>query len=126
MARKILVTAALPYASGQIHLGNLLEMVQTDIWVRYQRLSGADCTFVCATDAHGTPTMLKAREENVSPEEYAESCRAAPCATSNPSGSASTTIYTTHSPENRELVERIYARLVERGFIQHTHHPAGL
>ena len=117
MARKILVTAALPYASGQIHLGNLLEMVQTDIWVRYQRHSGADCTFVCATDAHGTPTMLKAREEEVSPEEYAESCRAAHVRDFEAFGIRFDNFYTTHSPENRELVERIYARLVERGYI---------
>ena len=118
MARKILVTAALPYASGQIHLGNLLEMVQTDIWVRYQRVSGADCSFVCATDAHGTPTMLKAREEGVSPEEYAESCRAAHVRDFESFGIRFDNFYTTHSPENRELVERIYARLVERGFIR--------
>ncbi len=118
MARKILVTAALPYASGQIHLGNLLEMVQTDIWVRYQRLSGADCTFVCATDAHGTPTMLKAREEGVDPEQYAESCRAAHVRDFESFGIRFDNFYTTHSPENRELVERIYSRLVEREFIR--------
>ena len=118
MTRKILVTAALPYASGEIHLGNLLEMVQTDIWVRYQRLSGADCAFVCATDAHGTPTMLKAREESVSPEEYAESCRAAHVRDFEAFGIRFDNYYTTHSPENRELVERIYSRLVERGFIR--------
>ena len=118
MTRKILVTAALPYASGQIHLGNLLEMVQTDIWVRYQRLCGADCTFVCATDAHGTPTMLKAREEGTSPEEYAESCRAAHVRDFESFGIRFDNFYTTHSPENRELVERIYSRLVERGFIR--------
>ena len=118
MTRKILVTAALPYASGQIHLGNLLEMVQTDIWVRYQRLSGADCAFVCATDAHGTPTMLKAREEGTSPEEYAESCRAAHVRDFESFGIRFDNYYTTHSPENRELVERIYSRLVERGYIR--------
>ena len=118
MTRKMLVTAALPYASGQIHLGNLLEMVQTDIWVRYQRHSGADCAFVCATDAHGTPTMLKAREESVSPEEYAETCRAAHVRDFESFGIRFDNYYTTHSPENRELVERIYSRLVERGFIR--------
>ena len=118
MSRNILVTAALPYASGQIHLGNLLEMVQTDIWVRYQRLSGAECTFVCATDAHGTPTMLKAREEGVSPEELAESCREAHLRDFEGFGIEFDNYYTTHSPENRALVERIYTRLVERGFIR--------
>ena len=60
--RKILVTSALPYANGQIHLGHLLEYIQTDIWVRFQRLRGHTCYFVCADDAHGTPIMLKARE----------------------------------------------------------------
>ncbi len=118
MSRKILVTAALPYASGQIHLGNLLEMVQTDIWVRYQRLSGSECAFVCATDAHGTPTMLKAREEGVSPEELAESCRVAHLRDFEGFGIEFDNYYTTHSPENRALVERIYKRLVERGFIR--------
>ena len=118
MSRNILVTAALPYASGQIHLGNLLEMVQTDIWVRYQRLSGAECAFVCATDAHGTPTMLKAREEGVSPEELAESCRVAHLRDFEGFGIEFDNYYTTHSPENRALVERIYTRLVERGFIR--------
>ncbi len=118
MSRNILVTAALPYASGQIHLGNLLEMVQTDIWVRYQRLSGAECAFVCATDAHGTPTMLKAREEGVSPEELAESCREAHLRDFEGFGIEFDNYYTTHSPENRALVERIYTRLVERGFIR--------
>ncbi len=118
MTRRILVTAALPYASGRIHLGNLLEMVQTDIWVRYQRLSGADCVLVCATDAHGTPTMLKAREEGKSPEEYAESCRVAHMRDFEAFGIRFDNYYTTHSPENRELVERIYARLVERGHIR--------
>ena len=117
MTRRILVTAALPYASGQIHLGNLLEMVQTDIWVRYQRHSGADCTFVCATDAHGTPTMLKAREDRVSPEDLAESYRAAHVRDFEAFGIRFDNYYTTHSPENRELVERIYARLVDRGYI---------
>ena len=118
MTRKILVTAALPYASGRIHLGNLLEMVQTDIWVRYQRLAGADCTFVCATDAHGTPTMLKAREEGMNPEDYAESCRAAHARDFESFGIRFDNYYTTHSPENRALVERLYARLVEGSHIR--------
>ena len=118
MTREILVTAALPYASGRIHLGNLLEMVQTDIWVRYQRLSGADCVFVCATDAHGTPTMLKARDEGMSPEDYAESCRTAHMRDFESFGIRFDNYYTTHSPENRKLVERIYARLAERGYIR--------
>ncbi len=66
--REILVTSALPYANGPIHLGHLLEYIQTDIWVRFQRLRGHECHYVCADDAHGTPIMLKAREEKVTPE----------------------------------------------------------
>ena len=118
MTRKILVTTALPYASGQSHLGHLLELVQADIWVRYQRLSGAACAFVGGIDAHGTPTMLKAREEGVNPEEYAESCRAANVRDCEAFGIRFDNYYTTHSPENRELVYRIYGRLVERGYIR--------
>jgi methionyl-tRNA synthetase len=67
--RKILVTSALPYANGSIHLGHMVEYLQTDIWVRFQKLRGHECTYVCASDAHGTPIMLKARELGVSPEE---------------------------------------------------------
>ena len=67
--RTILVTSALPYANGAPHLGHMVEYVQTDIWVRFQRMRGHDCLYVCASDAHGTPIMLKARQEGVSPEE---------------------------------------------------------
>ncbi|MDP7154416.1 MAG: class I tRNA ligase family protein, partial [Gammaproteobacteria bacterium] len=69
VSRKMLVTSALPYASGPIHMGHLVEYIQTDIWVRYQRLIGNDCTYLCASDAHGTPIMLKARKDGISPEE---------------------------------------------------------
>jgi methionyl-tRNA synthetase len=67
--RKILVTSALPYANGPIHMGHLVEYIQTDIWVRFQKLRGHKCTYVCASDAHGTPIMIKARELGVTPEE---------------------------------------------------------
>ncbi|HLF11677.1 MAG TPA: class I tRNA ligase family protein, partial [Gammaproteobacteria bacterium] len=67
--RKILVTSALPYANNSLHLGHLVEYVQTDVWVRFQRLRGEECVYVCASDAHGTPTMLRAEAERVSPEE---------------------------------------------------------
>ena len=70
--RKILVTSALPYANGSIHLGHLVEYLQTDIWVRHQKMSNNDCTYVCADDAHGTPIMLKARELNITPEKLIE------------------------------------------------------
>ena len=67
--RKILVTSALPYANGPIHLGHLVEYIQTDIWVRFQKLRGNQCTYVCADDAHGTPIMLKADQLGISPKE---------------------------------------------------------
>ena len=67
MSRKILVTSALPYANGSIHLGHLVEYIQTDIWVRFQKLRGHECTYVCADDAHGTAIMLKAEENGISP-----------------------------------------------------------
>ena len=73
--RKILVTSALPYANNSIHMGHLVEYVQTDIWVRFQRLTGNDCLFLCASDAHGTPVMLKARELGVTPEALVERVR---------------------------------------------------
>ena len=67
--RKLLVTSALPYANGSIHLGHLVEYIQTDIWVRYQKMSGNETYYICADDTHGTPIMLKAEEEKISPDE---------------------------------------------------------
>ena len=67
--RKILVTSALPYANGDIHLGHIMEVVQTDIWVRFQKLCGHDCVYVCADDAHGTSIMLSAEKREISPEQ---------------------------------------------------------
>ena len=67
--RRILVTSALPYANGPIHIGHLVEYIQTDIWVRFQKMYGNECWYVCADDAHGTPIMLRAEEEGLSPEE---------------------------------------------------------
>ena len=66
--RKILVTSALPYANGSLHLGHLLETIQTDIWVRFQQLRGNNCIYVCADDTHGTAIMLKAEQLGISPE----------------------------------------------------------
>jgi methionyl-tRNA synthetase len=68
MSRKILVTSALPYANGAIHLGHLVEYIQTDIWVRFQKMSGNECWYVCADDTHGTPIMLRAEKEGITPE----------------------------------------------------------
>ena len=69
-ARKILVTSALPYANSDLHLGHMLEQIQTDIWVRFQNLRGNDCLYFCADDAHGTAIMLKAEEKGISAEEH--------------------------------------------------------
>jgi methionyl-tRNA synthetase len=66
--RKMLVTSALPYANGPIHIGHLVEYIQTDIWVRFQKMRGHECYYVCADDAHGTPIMLRAQQEGISPE----------------------------------------------------------
>ena len=74
--RKILVTAALPYANGDIHLGHMLEAVQTDIWVRLQRMRGNDCVFVCADDAHGTAIMLSAESRGITPEQLIDKVNA--------------------------------------------------
>ena len=116
-ARKLLVTSALPYANGPIHLGHLVEYIQTDIWVRFQRSRGHDCIYVCADDAHGTPVMLKAEEEGVTPEalierigrEHREDFAGFSVGFDN--------YYTTHSEENREFSETIYRGLRERGAI---------
>jgi methionyl-tRNA synthetase len=74
--RRILVTSALPYANGPIHLGHVLEAVQTDIWVRFQNMRGEDCVYVCADDAHGTAIMLRAENEGITPEQLIERVRA--------------------------------------------------
>ena len=70
--RKILTTSALPYANGSIHLGHLVEYIQTDIWVRYQRLAGNEVHYICADDTHGTPVMLRAEKEGITPEELVD------------------------------------------------------
>jgi methionyl-tRNA synthetase len=116
--RTILVTSALPYANGAPHLGHIVEYVQTDIWVRFQRLRGHDCLYVCASDAHGTPIMLKARQEGVTPEELIERFGAVQRRDFADFGISFDNFHTTHSPENREVTETIYGRLVERGHIR--------
>ena len=75
--RKILVTSALPYANGPLHLGHMLEQVQTDIWVRFQKSRGHDCLYVCADDAHGTAIMLAAEKLGITPEQHIETMRKA-------------------------------------------------
>ena len=118
MTRHILITAALPYANGPIHLGHLVEYCQADIWARYHKSQGRDCVYVCASDTHGTPIMLRAQAEGVGPEEistrfhetFARDFAAFDVGFDN--------FYTTHSPENRALTERIFTSLREKGHIE--------
>ncbi|MGB5325316.1 MAG: class I tRNA ligase family protein, partial [Pseudomonadales bacterium] len=115
--RRILVTSALPYANGPLHLGHLLEHIQTDIWVRYQRLRGNECHYVCADDTHGTPIMLKAEELGIAAEQLIESVHAEHLADLRGFGISHDYYYTTHSEENRAHASRIYHTLRERGHI---------
>ena len=115
--RRILVTSALPYANGSIHLGHLLEHIQTDIWVRFQRLKGHQCYSVCADDAHGTPVMLKAQELGITPEQMVEQTRTEHHQDLKDFLVEYDNYYVTHSPENKELCELVYNRLNENGYI---------
>ncbi|WP_455200384.1 methionine--tRNA ligase [Kaarinaea lacus] len=115
--RKILVTSALPYANGSIHIGHLVEYIQTDIWVRFQKMRGLQCTYVCADDAHGTPIMLRAQSEGITPEELVARIHKEHQADFADFHVAFDNYYTTHSDENRELAETIYARLKQNGHI---------
>ncbi len=115
--REILVTSALPYANGPIHLGHLLEYIQTDVWARFQRLRGHECHYVCADDAHGTPIMLKAREENVTPETLISRVTTEHLQDFDDFLIHFDNYYTTHSEENREFSNLIYRRLKDKGLI---------
>ncbi|MFW5910211.1 MAG: methionine--tRNA ligase [Thiohalospira sp.] len=115
--RRILVTSALPYANGSIHLGHLVEYVQTDIWVRYQRLRGHECCYVCADDAHGTPIMLRAQSEGIAPEALIERVGEEHRRDLADFHVAFDNYHSTHSVENRRLVETIYQRLEAAGHI---------
>ncbi len=115
--RKILVTSALPYANNSIHMGHLVEYIQTDIWVRFQKLVGNHCLYVCASDAHGTPIMLKAQELGMAPEELVARFRAEHLRDFARFHIEFDNYHSTHSEENRRLVEGIYARLRERGLL---------
>lgn len=111
--RKILVTTALPYANGSLHLGHLLEEIQADIWVRFQKMLGNECLFICGDDAHGTPIMLSAQRQNISPEELIKKFYDEHKKDFFDFHINFDNYYTTHSPENQKLVETIYARLKE-------------
>jgi methionyl-tRNA synthetase len=115
--RHILVTSALPYANGSIHLGHLVEYIQTDIWVRFQRMQGHQCTYVCADDAHGTPIMLNADKLGISPEELIARTDKEHRADFADFSIGFDNFHSTHSPENRELAELIYTRLRDGGYI---------
>ena len=115
--RTILVTSALPYANGPIHLGHLVEYIQTDIWVRFQKLRGHDCTYVCADDAHGTPIMLRASQEGITPEQLIESVGREHRADFDGFHVDFDNYYSTHSDENRELAELVYQRHLDAGHI---------
>ena len=116
--RQIVVTSALPYANGPIHIGHMLEYVQTDIWVRFQKLRGHECIFVCADDAHGTPIMLRAQAEGISPEELIERMHKEHLQDFTDFGVAFDNYYSTHSEENRHFAETIYTRLRDAGHIR--------
>lgn len=115
--RKILVTSALPYANGDIHLGHLMEAIQTDIWVRFQRLREHDCVYVCADDAHGTAIMLSAENQGVSPEQLIDNVNAEHQRDFKDFLIQFDNFYSTHSAENKELSESIYAALNANGHI---------
>ena len=115
--RTLLVTSALPYANGPIHIGHLVEYIQTDIWVRFQRGRGHRCTYVCADDGHGTPIMLKAEQDGISPEELIERIGREHRADFRDFEISFDNYHTTHSAENRWCAELIYARLKEAGHI---------
>ena len=116
--RRILVTSALPYANGEIHLGHLLEYIQTDIWVRFQKMQGNECHYVCADDAHGTPIMLKADEMGVDPEELIAGVSERHQADFSDFNVDFSQFHSTHSEENRHYSELIYSRLKDSGYIK--------
>ncbi|MEM7220684.1 MAG: methionine--tRNA ligase [Pseudomonadota bacterium] len=115
--RRILVTSALPNANGPIHMGHLLEHIQTDIWVRFQRLRGHACHYVCADDTHGTATMLRAEERGIDAETLIEEVRQEHARDFADFGVAHDLYYSTHSDENQELAELIFNRCQKAGLI---------
>lgn len=118
VVKKFLVTCALPYANGSIHLGHMLEHIQADIWVRYQRMRGNKVYFICADDAHGTPIMLKSQQLGITPEQMISVMKQEHEADLSDFNISYDNYYSTHGEENRRLVELIYRRLRENGFIK--------
>ncbi|MCG7658752.1 methionine--tRNA ligase [Neisseriaceae bacterium CCUG 44465] len=115
--RKILVTSALPYANGSIHLGHMVEHIQTDIWVRFQKSRGHECYYCCADDTHGTPIMLAAQKQGITPEQMIEKTHAEHLADFTGFGIGYDNYYSTHSPENKHYSEKIYRALKANGKI---------
>ncbi|TXH70724.1 MAG: methionine--tRNA ligase [Thiothrix sp.] len=116
--RKILVTSALPYANGDIHLGHMVEHIQTDIWVRFQRMCGHTCYYVCADDAHGTPIMLRAQKEGITPQELIDRVYQQHTRDFAGFNISYDNYYTTHSEENRYFAEYIYKAACANGDIE--------
>jgi len=116
-SRKILVTSALPYANGSIHIGHVLESVITDIWVRYQNINGNECLYFCADDTHGTPVMLKAKELGIDPEELIKKTREEHIKSYSRFNINFDNFYTTHSDENKKYAEDIYQKCKEGNLI---------
>ena len=117
MQRKILVTSALPYANGSIHLGHLVEYIQTDIWVRFQKMQGHECHYVCADDAHGTPIMLRAQNEGITPETLIANIAKEHQTDFKDFSIGFDNFHSTHSDENKALAQQIYLANREAGHI---------
>jgi methionyl-tRNA synthetase len=118
MPRKLFVTTALPYANGPFHIGHIMEYVQADIWVRFQRLQGHKVLFVCADDAHGAPIMLRAEAQGISPEQLIAGVAESHRRDYQRFGISWDNFHTTHSPENAELSSSIFSALEKNGFIE--------
>ena len=115
--RRIVVTSALPYANGDIHLGHLVEYIQTDFWVRFQKMRGNDCVYVCADDTHGTPIMIRAAKEGITPEELIARSHATHLKDFTDFQIAFDNYYSTNSPENKALSEQFFAAMEKSGGI---------
>ena len=115
--RRIVVTSALPYANGDIHLGHLVEYLQTDFWVRFQKMRGNDCLYICADDTHGTPIMIRANKEGITPEELIARSHATHLKDFTDFEVSFDNYYSTNSPENKALSEQIYLAAEKQGFI---------
>jgi methionyl-tRNA synthetase len=117
MPRKILVTSALPYANGPLHFGHIIEAVQTDIWVRFQKLRGNDCLYVCAEDTHGTPIMIRAQQEGITPEQLIATSASNHARDYEGFLIGFDQFHSTHSAENKSFTDALYVLLRDKGVI---------